>query len=516
MKNQIVNNRQQVEITCGQSVLKKPLLPKRMALTFDISVSTLGGHLCTIHARRDWYGRDLKAQISELTKTPQSKQKLLYGSQLIRNVDLLEKVLPLPDCVTQEPLEILLVRQSYDLDYWLDEINRDYKRLRKAPEEIKADRHVVMAAIEQDATAIKFASDAVKADKEVAMKALAKDASMVNFIDMDLWEDCDVMMAAVPRMTLMYRKLSPEVRSNRELTVEVLKRQGEYLQYAPAILQADKEVALIAARGVSEKYKYNLLSMVSGNLLLDKEVVVACAENGCSQLQEIREDLRADEDVLRALVTGNPMELDKMPAAIKGDRSFVLELLRRRGDALKFAGEFCDDRECVEAAVRQSPFSFEWASVRLRGEKDVALLAIDEWTRPTWQNPAARHETPFRFASKELRADREVVLRAVAKNGISLALADATLRMDREVVTAAINENGIALEYVLSPKDMDEDSQGRSKSGKAGYRRRQESVGDLLQDVDLLVKAVKRNSRAVNFCPKHLRKEVEELVKSKR
>ncbi|CAE7212400.1 unnamed protein product, partial [Symbiodinium pilosum] len=268
---------------------------------------------------------------------------------------------------------------------------------------------------------------------------------------------------------------------------------------------------------VSEKYKHNLLSMVGVGLHSDKELVVACAENGCSKLEEIREDLRADEDVLRAVVTGNPMELDKMPAAIKEDRSFVLELLRRQGDALKFANAFCDDRECVEAAVLQSPLSFQWASVRLRGDKDLALQAIDAWTPPTWPIlPADQRETPLRFASRELRADKEVMLRAVTRDGKALALAEATLRMDREVVTAAINNNGMALEYVLSPKDIHEDRQGRSKPGKAGYRRRQESAGDLLQDVELLVTAAKRHCRAIHFCPKHLRKEVEELVKQKK
>ena len=27
----------------------------------EISVSTLGGHLCTVHSQPDWFGRDLKA-----------------------------------------------------------------------------------------------------------------------------------------------------------------------------------------------------------------------------------------------------------------------------------------------------------------------------------------------------------------------------------------------------------------------------------------------------------------------
>jgi hypothetical protein len=49
-------------------------------------------------------------------------------------------------------------------------------------------------------------------------------------------------------------------------------------------------------------------------------------------------------------------------------------------------------------------------------------------------------------ASAELRADREVVLAAVAQRGRALEHADASLRVDREVVLAAVAQDGHALE----------------------------------------------------------------------
>ena len=46
-----------------------------------------------------------------------------------------------------------------------------------------------------------------------------------------------------------------------------------------------------------------------------------------------------------------------------------------------------------------------------------------------------------------LRADREVVLKAIARNGAALQHASAALRADHEVVLAAIAENPTALGY---------------------------------------------------------------------
>ncbi|CAE7227644.1 unnamed protein product [Symbiodinium natans] len=445
----------------------------------EISVSTLGGHLCTVHSQPDWFGRDLKA----------SKMKLLYGSKLIRNVDLLKDILT-PEA--PEPVEILLVRQSYDLDYWLDEISNDYKRLRKAPEELKSDRHVVLAAIEQNAQAFKFAADELRGDREVAMKALALDIRLVDFIGLELWEDREIMTDVVPRCTRMYRHLSPGMKSHRELTMKVLQNQGECLLHAPAALQADREVVLLAVRNMTAGHRSNWLCTIGEALRSDKEVVIACAENGCSRIGDLAQDLCTDEDVLRALVTGNPLELAQMPAAIKEDRAFVLELLKRNGEALKFAGALCDDRECVEAAVLQSPFLIQWASVRLRGDRDLALRALDDSTRYHSARPGGLAYdvdiSPLQYLSRELRSDRELVLRAVRLDGRALQFAEAGLRMDREVVSAAIDQTGMALEYVISPATSGKPGKAKKKLGCDGDL-------DLLQDVELLVKAVKRSSR---------------------
>ncbi|CAE7944684.1 Pex2 [Symbiodinium sp. KB8] len=477
----------------GQSVDKGKLFARAersLECSEEITVSTLGGPLCTVHSQPDWFGRDLKAAIAELTKTAQSRMKLLHGSRLIRNVDLLTEVLP-----AEEPtVEILLVRQSYDIDYWLDEISNDYKRLRKAPEELKADRDVVLAAMEQNVQAFKFASDALRADRDVAMRALEKDISLVNFIDMELWEDSELMEAVVPYRCSMYRQLSMEVKSHKRLTMKVLEQQGECLQHAPAALQADREIVLLAARHVSKRFRWNLLSMIGAALRSDKEVVIACAENGCSRMSDLHKDLQADEEVLRALVAGNPMELEHMPASIKEDRDFVLELLSRNGDALQFAGDFRDDGDCVEAAVL-NPMNLRWASARLRGDRDLALKVLNAVVPIDWHERGSGVAlTPLQYMSRELRGDKELVLLAVNKYGSALQFAESALRMDREVVTAAIGADPMALEHVLSPADMG-NRPVRSKTGKAGYKQKQGTEADLLQDVELLAKAVKRNSR---------------------
>ena len=70
--------------------------------------------------------------------------------------------------------------------------------------------------------------------------------------------------------------------------------------------------------------------------------------------------------------------------------------------------------------------TLKYASDELRGDKEVVLIAVK-------QNSYA-----LQFASKELQADKEVVLEAVKNKGSALEYASEELRADPEVVMEAI------------------------------------------------------------------------------
>ena len=69
-------------------------------------------------------------------------------------------------------------------------------------------------------------------------------------------------------------------------------------------------------------------------------------------------------------------------------------------------GNKCDDKDIVLAAVNAHSWAFEGASDRLRGDKEVALAAGKSGKRENdgeW----------LKFCSKELQADKEIVILAV-------------------------------------------------------------------------------------------------------
>ena len=57
----------------------------------------------------------------------------------------------------------------------------------------------------------------------------------------------------------------------------------------------------------------------------------------------------------------------------------------------------------------------------------------------------------LRFASEELKRDREVVIEAVRQNGEAIRFASKQLQRDREVAMEAVRQDGSAPPLVLTP-----------------------------------------------------------------
>jgi len=53
----------------------------------------------------------------------------------------------------------------------------------------------------------------------------------------------------------------------------------------------------------------------------------------------------------------------------------------------------------------------------------------------------------LRFATEELKADREIVLAVVSKKGYALKYVAEELKADREIVLAAVSQNGSAGQF---------------------------------------------------------------------
>ena len=112
-----------------------------------------------------------------------------------------------------------------------------------------------------------------------------------------------------------------------------------------------------------------------------------------------------------------------------------------------------DDKEILKSAISVDAGALEFASDRLKADKEIALLAGKGagWTacyfspelkadKEVMMSAAQNDGQVLYFASEELRDDKEVVLKAVNAKPLIVKYASLRLRLDKDVALAAIGK----------------------------------------------------------------------------
>ena len=124
----------------------------------------------------------------------------------------------------------------------------------------------------------------------------------------------------------------------------------------------------------------------------------------------------------------------------------MLERVSTDGFALcRGTKELRGDREIVMKALSKRGRALEFATEELKGDREIVMAAV------------SKHGTALEFAAEELKGDREIVMTAVSQNGFALECATEELQADREIVMTAVSHVGIALQYAT--KDLKEDEE---------------------------------------------------------
>jgi hypothetical protein len=115
--------------------------------------------------------------------------------------------------------------------------------------------------------------------------------------------------------------------------------------------------------------------------------------------------------------------------------------------------------------VAQHGGALRFASGELRANKELVLNAVSQAPREFDDNMAEHLQSvqvktqvvggALQFASSELRANKELALVAVARDGLSLRFASAEVRADKEVVLAAVAQHGEALKHASAELKVD-------------------------------------------------------------
>lgn len=126
--------------------------------------------------------------------------------------------------------------------------------------------------------------------------------------------------------------------------------------------------------------------------------------------------------------------LESVKREFKDDRAFGLECVKASGYALKYlAPELRDDEEILREAIKTSPFSIIFSSIRLFKDRNLALSALD-------------HGCSLAYLEKH-KDDEEIVLKALKQSGQDLSYASDRLKNNKKIVLLAVEKDPEAIRY---------------------------------------------------------------------
>ena len=178
----------------------------------------------------------------------------------------------------------------------------------------------------------------------------------------------------------------------------------------------------------------------------NKDVALQAVKIDPSIFKDLPKILRAEYQIALASINNQSddddndivkLNMQYISLHLLSDKDFIIEIIYKiGGKLLKYASqELKADREIVLAAIKNHGCSLEYASEELKTDREVVLAAIKN------------NGESLKYASEELKTDRELVLAAVKNKGWSLVYASQELKADREIVLAAVKKYGESLKY---------------------------------------------------------------------
>eukprot|EP00929_Paragymnodinium_shiwhaense_P118830 TRINITY_DN90727_c0_g1_i1.p1 TRINITY_DN90727_c0_g1~~TRINITY_DN90727_c0_g1_i1.p1 ORF type:complete len:604 (-),score=77.43 TRINITY_DN90727_c0_g1_i1:226-2037(-) len=397
--------------------------------TVKLSVATVAGDGVELeiegHRSTSYVKSVLEAEIG----IPAVAQSLFCGCSALQDDDHVADYI--------ETHITLLVRSEEHVS-WLKKVSDDSAKtggrsrssslLDRAPEDIRADRLIVLEAVSRFGMDLQYASEELRADREVALAAWRQDSRACAWIAGSLLADREFAMSAVSErgMRLMDMiAVTPSLARDRDLVVAAVTQNGNSLACLrpPAALLEDVELLELA---IANGFHLSSLARVNG-LSAVPSVVVACIRHDASQVRFMADELRSDVSFAQQLLAVDGQHLNNLSAKLCAHK-FILSDATRNGLTLRrCTPELQGCRQLVRQVVSKNGLELEHASMELRADRNVVMAAVRE------------SGMALRFAGVFMQNDRSIVSAAVMQNGDALRFAGAHLKQDAEIISLSLH-----------------------------------------------------------------------------
>lgn len=244
-------------------------------------------------------------------------------------------------------------------DRWFDEFNDafladcDVRRTRindvlaQMPETIRNDRGCMLEAVKIDSDAFKYADISLRADKQFVLDMLlpSEGDSLLHAHD-DLKADRDVVLAAVQTYGESLKYAHIDLRADAEIVFYAVQVAGMALKHANVYLRSDEQIVLEAVA-----QNFHAMEYADTRLKSNRDFVREAVKANGQSFKYADWSLRSDRNFMYGIVSINGDALQFASDDLRADRDIVLAAVQRNPGALRYAiGDLDQDEDILDAA----------------------------------------------------------------------------------------------------------------------------------------------------------------------
>lgn len=195
------------------------------------------------------------------------------------------------------------------------------------PEELRADRDIVAAALHADGHALQHASNDLKSDRPLVLAAVRENGLALSHAAKELCGDQDVVLTAVRQNGLALQHASSDLRASAFVVLEALAQNSQSARFVARELLDDRSFVISAApfsRRIFEKASFRLkrnldvvlevvehdpdsFMFAAWELRCDKFSVKQVVSTAGCAIAHASPDLRQDPEILAVAVANDPL-----------------------------------------------------------------------------------------------------------------------------------------------------------------------------------------------------------------
>ena len=308
-------------------------------------------------------------------------------------------------------------------------------------------------------------------NKRILLEAL--DLSTYRFCDYDAWiqrldpsllHDLDVAMAFISKRDQLRAYFDPKLFQSRESILKQVALHGQSLKNLSTTDQDDEEIVSTAIEEDGSAIQY-----ASNRLKMKKDLALKAIRQNYVAFEYLPLSMQKQDDILETYLYSHPCEFyTKMPVLIT-DKEKAYHYIDIWGLALAFVSEeLRDDMDLVKLAIAKDGYNLIYASERLKNNKDLMKEAVKKDSDVLYEfyanHPIQDRDflkemvevdsSALKYASQELKDDKEIALFALKKDGNAFAWISHRLQADPDIWEVLRNSVDLNLSYQSLSKEL--------------------------------------------------------------